>query len=167
MTPFTTDRLTVRPWAPALADPASTPALQARLARILTPDVLEHLPPDFAPDTGPGAMSRWLTARAAIAEVSLVETDGTLIGLLFLFRPDCDHPLHLGYLLAQSAWGKGYATELLQGLVRHLRQDGPFALVAGVTMANTASARVLLKIGFEEIEPDAETHTRHFRLEYL
>ena len=68
------------------------------------------------------------------------------------------HPLagigpdvELGYTLARSAWGKGYATELGQALVDYaftvLRVP---RVVAQVEPANTASRRVLAKLGMRE-----------------
>jgi ribosomal-protein-alanine N-acetyltransferase len=68
------------------------------------------------------------------------------------------HPLggigpdvELGYTLARSAWGKGYATELGQALVEYaftvLRVP---RVVAQVEPANAASRRVLAKLGMTE-----------------
>lgn len=56
--------------------------------------------------------------------------------------------LRLGYLIVESRWGRGYATELLQGLVEWVR-IAPFRrIVAGVASDNVASKRVLEKSGF-------------------
>ena len=68
------------------------------------------------------------------------------------------HPLggvgpdvELGYTLARSAWGKGYATELGLALVEYaftaLRVP---RVVAQVEPANTASRHVLTKLGMTE-----------------
>lgn len=68
------------------------------------------------------------------------------------------HPLggvgpdvELGYTLARSAWGKGYATELGLALVEYaftvLRVP---RVVAQVEPANTASRHVLAKLGMTE-----------------
>ena len=70
------------------------------------------------------------------------------------------HPLggqgpdvELGYTLARSAWGRGYATELGRALVAHafavLRAP---RVVAQVEPANLPSRRVLEKLGMEERE---------------
>jgi [ribosomal protein S5]-alanine N-acetyltransferase len=70
------------------------------------------------------------------------------------------HPLggvgpdvELGYTLARDAWGKGYATELGLALVEYaftiLRVP---RVVAQVEPANTASRRVLEKLGMSERE---------------
>ena len=61
--------------------------------------------------------------------------------------------LELGYTLARSAWGKGYATELGRALVEYaftvLRVP---RVVAQVEPANTASRNVLAKLGMTERE---------------
>ncbi|SMX31716.1 GNAT family N-acetyltransferase [Maliponia aquimaris] len=140
-----------------LDDPALRPSLETRLARMLTPLVLAHLPSDFPPGHGPNAMGDWIATRRARAQVFVVERDADLIGLLFLFRPDpASTDLHLGYLFAEEAWGQGYATELLSGLLAQLRPQAPLTLRASVTTGNPASARVLRKSGFrsDKDQPD-------------
>jgi RimJ/RimL family protein N-acetyltransferase len=60
----------------------------------------------------------------------------------------------LGYWLARSAWGLGYATEAVLALVA--RGFGPMGLdriVAVTDPANAASRRVLAKAGFRELGP--------------
>ena len=162
MTTFTTPRLTVRPWDEALTDGRARGPLETRLRALLTPAVLSHLPPGFGPGNGPDAMPRWIETRREWAQVSLVERDGDLIGLLFLFTPGGGNEHHLGYLLAEDAWGQGYATELVQGLAARQRANPPAILHAGVAAENPASARVLLKAGFEEIAPGTKDGLRNF-----
>jgi [ribosomal protein S5]-alanine N-acetyltransferase len=80
-----------------------------------------------------------------------VRASGTLIGDGGL------HPLgddvELGYTLARSAWGRGYATELSRALLAHafevLRVP---RVIAQVEPANTASRHVLEKLGMTERE---------------
>lgn len=162
MTAFTTPRLTVRPWEPVLDDTAASHLLKARLPTLLTPAVLEHLPPDFGPDSGPCGITHWIVARRKKAQVSLVERNSELIGLLFLFSPEGESTRHLGYLLCEDGWGQGYASELVQGLVAHLQNGPPQILHAGVTVDNPASARVLLKAGFSEDRPNTQDDIRRF-----
>ena len=61
--------------------------------------------------------------------------------------------VELGYTLARSAWGRGYATELGRALVEYaftvLRVP---RVVAQVEPANTASRNVLEKLGMSERE---------------
>ncbi len=135
---------------------------------MLTPPVLQHLPPDFGPGDGSAAMPQWIAARQERAQVSLIETGPNLIGLLFLFRtePAATTDLHIGYLLAEEAWGQGYATEVLNGLIDHLRDLAPVTLRAGVAADNPASARVLIKVGFapDEAPTTSDTQTYHLTL---
>jgi RimJ/RimL family protein N-acetyltransferase len=79
---------------------------------------------------------------------------GTLIGDGGL------HPLagqgpdvELGYTLARSAWGRGYATELGAALVAYAFDTlGVDRVVAQVEPANRASRHVLEKLGMTERE---------------
>lgn len=55
--------------------------------------------------------------------------------------------LHIGYLLGESYWAKGYGSELIKGLVdwaysdKHIR-----SLVGGVEINNTGSIKVMQKM---------------------
>lgn len=63
-------------------------------------------------------------------------------------------PAELGYMFAPAHWGRGYATEIARALIAHAwaAYDWP-EIHADVLSANPASARVLLKLGFEEGAP--------------
>lgn len=165
MEAFATERLSVRDWAPALSDPARRSALEAGMAAMLTLAVLAHLP---EPLQLRGDVAAWIRDRDAEADVHLVtETDGgALIGALLL-APDADpqggQVLHVGYFFAQTAWGKGYATELLRGLATALQGRGPVLLIGGVGKGNDASRRVLTKAGFA-ISPERSSHDAHMML---
>ena len=55
----------------------------------------------------------------------------------------------MGYVIAESAWGKGFATEVVAGLADWCRDNGTIrSLIGGVADRNGASARVLRKNGF-------------------
>lgn len=54
----------------------------------------------------------------------------------------------VGYVLARSAWGYGYATECLHGLVTLAASVAPIELFAPVHPDNAASIHVLEKSGF-------------------
>ena len=76
--------------------------------------------------------------------------DARVIGEVLLFNlvPDSKRA-ELGYALARSAWGSGYAAEALPPLVHF--GFGPMGLnriEAVIDPRNTASARVLEKLGF-------------------
>jgi RimJ/RimL family protein N-acetyltransferase len=54
-----------------------------------------------------------------------------------------------GYVLAQDAWGKGYATEALKAMVELARQTGVERLEAVCHVDHSPSAHVLEKCGFQ------------------
>jgi RimJ/RimL family protein N-acetyltransferase len=57
----------------------------------------------------------------------------------------------LGYALGRAHWGRGYATEAVQAMVRLARERGLKALDAHIFTENPASARVLEKAGFVDL----------------
>ncbi len=162
---FDTDRLIVRDWSAARADPVARRALADGLRAILTPPVLRHLPEpvQLAPDDPD--LSAWMEARAAGASVgTIAERDSTggaarLIGLVFVMtrpEPEKGTERRIGYLLGEAAWGRGLATELVRGLAAALHREGIHLLRAGVAVQNPASMRVLQKAGFvREVEGGA------------
>jgi ribosomal-protein-alanine N-acetyltransferase len=78
-------------------------------------------------------------------------------------RPSLDSPIaaeigygpaevELGYGLRKPSWGRGYATELAQALVRRaFHEMGAVVVVASVTVENVASVRVLEKAGLGRV----------------
>jgi len=144
---FQTDRLTVRPWQHEMDE-----TLKADLHSILTPTVLTPLPP---PMQLRGNVTDWMTTQSVDGTLCLIQSnvDQSTLGLLILAQPET--ALHIGYLFSESAWGKGYATELLKGLVA---ATSGTTLIGGVAKDNPASARVLLKAGFTR-DPDLSDDT--------
>ncbi len=63
----------------------------------------------------------------------------------------------LAYELLRAVWGRGYATEASWAVVGWAQESGYRRLWAGVRDWNTASRRVLAKLGFVEdhVEPDS------------
>lgn len=60
--------------------------------------------------------------------------------------PDCE--IEIGYILKKSAWGKGYATEATNRLLKFAFEETPLEeLVATTDPENIASQRVLEKCG--------------------
>jgi RimJ/RimL family protein N-acetyltransferase len=91
---------------------------------------------------------RFLITRAA---------DGAVLGGVGIgprAEPDCandsgEGPIELGYWIARSHWGKGYATEAGAAVIAIAATLGHRELVAGHFIDNPASGRVLAKLGFE------------------
>ncbi|MCE2481881.1 MAG: GNAT family N-acetyltransferase [Alphaproteobacteria bacterium] len=151
---FKTARLVVENWRPLLACPPSREVLMEDLTSILTRNVMQHLPEVLHVGQERDAIVQWIAARNAEAEVLTVRDRkrSTLLGLLILAEmpeEDGSRSVHLGYFLAEDAWGKGYATELVSGLVEYQKSRGSVSSIrGGVGIDNKASARVLEKAGF-------------------
>lgn len=162
---FATARLRVTDWQTALADSTQRSRLEHRLTAILTPPVLKHLPPSVQLSQSSTQIADWIDQRTDAADVWPIETETDLIGLMFLFAGPKDgaQSSHLGYLFAQEVWGQGYASEVVQGLIRHKQKGPSTTLFAGVANGNPASSRVLLKAGFEQVAIDPDTLTQHFQ----
>ena len=56
--------------------------------------------------------------------------------------------VELGYWIARSHWGQGYATEAAQAVLQLAKALGHCRIVAGHFVDNPASGRVLTKAGF-------------------
>jgi RimJ/RimL family protein N-acetyltransferase len=70
-------------------------------------------------------------------------------GIMLMFRKE-GSPLEIGFLFAQAAWGRGFATEAVRAVVEHAFAQGVPLLEAFTDARNDASARVLLKCGFRD-----------------
>lgn len=123
---------------------------------MLTDATTVSLPPPWRGTYSRERADGWIAERDD-ESVTLLATErqaGEPLGLVILFElAHAEDPLalevRLGYLFAESAWGLGYASELVQGLVRWC-QDQPTirSISGGVALDNAASARVLTKNGF-------------------
>lgn len=69
--------------------------------------------------------------------------------------------IEIGYRFKTEHWGKGYATEICQGLIDFVRETfSPSRIIGVITPENIASQRVLEKCGMtfrEEFQRDHET----------
>lgn len=80
--------------------------------------------------------------------VTLPSAEGAkLIGSVGLGRKDGE--VELGYWIARSHWGQGYATEAARAVLRLAEALGHRRIVAGHFADNPASGRVLAKAGFK------------------
>lgn len=167
MREFSTERLAARDWRADIADQSTRRAIESELANVLTPAVVKHLPDSMALSTSETASSDWISARAREADVFLVyeKNDNRLLGFLLLAAVN-EQDRHLGYILDESAWGKGYATELIKGLIASLSNQSKGRLLAGVGPGNDASVRVLEKNGFTHSGELSSDDTAVFVLDY-
>ncbi len=82
---------------------------------------------------------------------------GALLGSTGL-EAGADGTATTGYLLVPEAWGQGYATELLLGVIDEARAGGFTRLSALVNPENRASIRVLEKAGLTRAPDRGQTH---------
>ena len=158
---FSTARLTVAP----VPEGAPEADFIAETTAVLSSRVTAFLPPALQFGDDPDASRHWLiSARREGVLLSVRTHDDKLVG--FCLLGVSESTAHLGYLFAEAAWGQGFATELVQGLVRHLRATGSIAaLKAGVPSGNTASARVLVKAGFEQAPDPAPDGSAFYQID--
>jgi [ribosomal protein S5]-alanine N-acetyltransferase len=105
-------------------------------------DTILHLPPH-------AYMGRW-----AVNE----KESGRFVGC-FVITPIPNQPerIQLGYSFIPELWGRGYATEVSTAGVAYFHDRTPLTELYAVTeTANTASEKVLRKVGFEFLEKKME-----------
>jgi [ribosomal protein S5]-alanine N-acetyltransferase len=91
-------------------------------------------------DAYPG-LGMWMTVER--------ET-GRPIGFHLLNNIQGETIIQVGYGLVKDVWGKGYATEMAEAVLRYGFTDLALPRIAGMaTLSNGASIRVLEKIGLE------------------
>lgn len=144
---LTTERLVLRPFTDEDAEDLF--ALQS------SPRVLRYW--DAPPWTDRSSVAGFMEGCTRMADEGsgarvVVErhTDATFLGWCTFnsWNPDF-RSASLGYCLTEEAWGRGYATEAARGLLRWAFATLDLNRVqAEVDTRNTASARVLEKLGF-------------------
>jgi ribosomal-protein-alanine N-acetyltransferase len=86
--------------------------------------------------------------------------DNAVIGMLAA-RPDGQHAVSLGYVLARAAWGHGYTTEAVRAVIEAAwARPEIFRVWATCDVDNPASARVMEKAGMQR-EGRLARHTVH------
>ena len=125
--------------APAFRDPAvrgeaSLPPVDANTLRAMLREQL------------PGMRAQGLLAAYVIEDLS----SGELLGgaSLHHFDPLCD-VVEVGYWLFVKARDRGIATRSVQQMTEHALANGIWRVEAHVRIGNTASERVLERLGFE------------------
>jgi RimJ/RimL family protein N-acetyltransferase len=84
------------------------------------------------------------------------QSDGLAIGGVGFKGPPVGGVVEIGYGLAPSARGHGYAAEALQALVEIALSLGVTTIRADTELDNLASRRTLERVGFVQVEADSE-----------
>jgi RimJ/RimL family protein N-acetyltransferase len=96
---------------------------------------------------------QWLRAIEPGEFVRAVEFKGELIGAVG-YMPGSDSSAEIGYWIGKPWWGRGFATEAAQALVRHCFSTARIErLTCCHFVDNPASARVIAKLGFRRVGP--------------
>ncbi|CNF99256.1 N-acetyltransferase GCN5 [Mycobacterium tuberculosis] len=153
-----TDRLLLRRWSDA--DRAPFAALNT------DPEVMEHFP---APLTRPESDAMIDRIERHFAESGFgfwaleVAGTGEFIGFTGLSVPRFDAPftpaVEIGWRLARSAWGRGYATEAALRALRHAFEEaGLDEVVSFTSTLNVRSQAVMKRIGMVRDPADDFEH---------
>jgi RimJ/RimL family protein N-acetyltransferase len=120
---------------------------------------------DFPFEGDVGAVGGFLRATAALGEQRPFgyyritrQSDGRAVGGIgFKGQPDggC---VEIGYGLAPSARGHGYAAEALIALLTVAADHGLVKVIADTTLDNIASQRTLSRAGFRLVSTDSEIY---------
>lgn len=150
---FNTERLSVeRIKSQALDEEAGL--LTLKVLDLLTPAVTRSLPSEWQNITRLEDANIWLQQRIEESSFLAIRLRSTndIIGFMFLYDDDEKLQLldlHIGYLLGEAYWGRGYGSELIKGLVDWAYLDEHIhSLVGGVEVGNVGSIKVMEKNGF-------------------
>ena len=160
---LTTQRLEL--WRPRASD-------RADLLAMMTPDaVREFLGPAEASESDVFARllrnaGSWALYGYGTFMVREKGRDGTIVGNCGVFRSfrgfgrGLDDVPEAGWIIAQTAWGKGYALEAMDAALAWLdREHRPERIACMIEEGHAASAKIAGKLGFVEYarhEPEGE-----------
>jgi len=139
-----TRRITLRAPSPSDAQRLCALGSEREIARMTT-----RMPWPYGRHDAEAFISRCQTQdrRRDNTFVIDLENEG-VVGVLGLFTPP-DEALETGYWIGKPYWGRGLATEALQGALTWVKQGWRRRLVtAGHFADNPASGQVLIKAGF-------------------
>jgi len=92
-----------------------------------------------------------------------LRVDGRAVGGIGFFGPPQDGEVEIGYGLAPSARGHGYAAEALRAMLTIAKENGVRTVRARTETDNGPSRRTLERAGFAELRIEDRTH--HFATE--
>ena len=152
---FETDRLLADEWHSMPPQSWQRQDLDRVVSQMLTGSVTQPLPESWHGRYTLERTQLWIAERDAEGTDLLVveKSSRKAIGLLFMawFNVSDGVEIRVGYLLAEPFWGRGFASEMVAGLVAQCRlQPSVASLAGGVALDNPASARVLEKNGFRQ-----------------
>jgi RimJ/RimL family protein N-acetyltransferase len=143
-----TERLTLRPWRRGDEDALASAANH----RSVWQNLADFFPHPYTRADAEAWVSRVEADQSGNLHLAIL-ADDLLIGGIGVRRSAdiARYTGDLGYWLAPTAWGRGFATEAVRALADHaLRETDLQRLEARVLEWNPASCRVLEKAGFTQ-----------------
>jgi len=158
--PIQTERLILRGWR--------TSDLAAFAAMNADPEVMRHFPARLdraASDASVERQQDGLRQEGRGLLAAETRSDGAFIGFIGLLRISFGGPLdgssEIGWRLARSSWGKGYASEGARACLAHAFDAlGDEEVVALAPQSNAGSLAVMRKIGMQRDPKDDFDHPR-------
>lgn len=147
---LTTERLTLRPFTDADAEPLFQHARNPNVARYTLWDAHTSIDDTFM-FVHDYALLRYREGMAEPYAIT-INPDTQPVGACGCFwAARLNHTMELGYWLAEPFWGKGYTVEACRAVLAFaFTEYVPERMQARVIDGNEASARVLTKLGFRE-----------------
>lgn len=151
---FNTERLLINSVKSQILDDDSQRLYTLKVLELLTPAVTNSLPSEWQNITSYEEASNWWQQRnkeSSFLSIQL-KPSNEIIGFVFLYEDESKQmqlDLHIGYLLGEPYWAKGYGSELIKGLVNWAYLDKHIhSLIGGVEVDNIGSIKVMEKNGF-------------------
>lgn len=151
---FNTERLLIKSVESQISDEESKQLCTLNVLELLTPAVTSSLPSEWQNITTYEEASNWLQGRIEDCSFLTIKlkSNNEIIGFVFLYDDEAKQKqldLHIGYLLSEAHWAKGYASEVIKGLVTWAYLDKHIhSLIGGVDINNLGSIKVMKKNGF-------------------
>jgi RimJ/RimL family protein N-acetyltransferase/predicted N-acetyltransferase YhbS len=155
-----TERLVLRNWHPHDRQPFAElnrhPEVTRFLPGPLTSDESDVLLDHFQGELTRSGFGHWALAEKGATGTKFVGFVGLSATVDLPFSPLPE----LSYRLLPEAWGKGYATEACQALIRYARDLGFTELVSFTVPANQRSRNVMQRLGMRRDESGDFEHPR-------
>ena len=146
-----TRRLSIRPFVMEDTD--------ALFSILSDPAVMRFIEPPYTRSQTAAFITDQLRAEIPQAYALTENETGALVGHV-IWQPYDSEAYELGWILARQHWGKGYATEMLKGMISYLFEHGFSEVIAGAFEENPASLRVMAKAGMTLLERSDELEYR-------
>lgn len=154
MTPWTTERLVLRPWRDSDHEPFA--AINA------DPEVMRHFPSVLTRAESDAAIARWsaeIATRGWSFWAAELRATGELIGTVGITVPrrelPCGPCIEVGWRLGKAFWGRGLATEAARECLRYAFEAlSADEVVAITSLGNVRSRAVMERLGMENTGED-------------